>query len=343
MKRFWIYAGLWGIALLLCLAFSACGGTDDINTSPDGDDVETEEDATDADTDEQPIIDGDGDPDPTDTADTADICENPAVDLAIPDTGGRRAVAIYDDEGSCWPEPAAWAPGLDAIEAAIRAVQGEDIVVLRITRQQLNHPDYDIGWLSMIVFGGGYAYPGYTMGVSKDGKEKLRQFVSAGGVYAGICAGAFAACDRAQWYNSYYDSIYFGYNLDLYPGLCKGPLQGISDFPGWAEGEIAFTGHESYAGIVADEHIDAWYAGGPCFLRLSEETAVLATYAGAELEEYGEAAVIAHPYGEGTVLLWGPHFEITDYPLHDDAPDTIARQVFSAVMRWAALLHQPEE
>jgi len=238
------------------------------------------------------------------------------------DSGSGRKFAIYDDTAE--ENGSAWAEGLDLLEAALGA---EGTTPVRVDQARLNTDPDALAGLDGIVFGGGYAYPGYTLGISQEGKQRLRDFVTGGGIFAGVCAGAYFACDELL-YEGEVIGDESGYDLDLYDGPCFGPVGGIAQYPDWALAHIEFPGHPSYEDFGHPFTNAVWYAGGPFFPGVEDGTAVLATYAD-DVQQQGDAAVVARHVGEGTVLLWGPHPEVTDEGAAVTNP-----ALFADVLRW---------
>lgn len=233
--------------------------------------------------------------------------------------------AIYDDTAEA--DASAWAEGLDSIEAALEAAGSP---TERIDRTALNSDPHALDGFDGIVFGGGFAYPGYTVGISDTGKQRLRAFVEAGGLYVGVCAGAYFACDELHYEGETFADE-SGYDLDLYPAACDGPVGEVAHYPDWALAQIDFEAHPSHAEFGDSFTASVWYAGGPYFSDVANEVEVLARYADPGIEQQGAPAVIAQPAGEGTVLLWGPHFEVTTEGASEDNP-----ALFAEVVRWFA-------
>jgi len=245
-----------------------------------------------------------------------------------PPSGGNqpsnaRVFGLYDDtaeaDGSAWPE------GLDFIEAALGA--GGSTVV-RLDQTKLNTDPEALADLDGLIFGGGFAYPGYTMGISAEGKQRIRDFVEGGGTYVGVCAGAYFACDELL-YEGEVIGDESGYDLDLYEGPCMGPVGAIAHFPDWGIAQIEFPGHPSYADFGHPFTQEIWYGGGPFFPGVEAGTTVLATYADPGIQQEGDAAVVARHVGDGDVLLWGPHPEVTDEGATASNPD-----LFAEMLRW---------
>lgn len=266
-----------------------------------------------------------------DTADDDTADDDSAGDddsVGDDDTVAPLQIAIYDDTAQA--DASAWGEGLDYIEEALQA---NGLVTQRITRNQLNNVPGLLQQFGAIVFGGGFAYPGYTLGIDAGGKARLQEFVFAGGAYVGICAGAYAACSSLDYEGEIFDTE-SGYTLDLYDGICSGPVADISSYPNWEIAQLNFPGdesYESYQGGSFDQ--DLWYAGGPFFDVPSPDSVVLATYENPGVEHQGAAAVIRQPYGYGEVVLWGPHPEVVG---GDAQP--MNRDLFVAVVSWAASL-----
>ncbi len=288
------------------------------------------------------LLAGCGDPaEPCDcpTVDTCTPCEedtgpdcpedtDPPVDTG--DTGDTQPppplrVAIYDDTESVYP--GAWADGLDYIEAAMQAAGVE--------RLQLNEEPGTLVGFDALLFGGGFAYPGYTSYITSAGKARIQEFIAAGGVYMGICAGAYFACDSLDYEGASYGDE-SGYTTDLYPSVCGGPVEEVSSYPTWAPATLSFPGHPAYEGFEeAPFERQLYYAGGPFFADPPAEVEVLAQYADPG-EHQGLPAVITLPYGQGRVVLWGPHPEVLESENDPTVLDASNRELYATVLRWAA-------
>jgi len=256
----------------------------------------------------------------------------PPVDTA--DTGEPPPpllVAIYDDSAEM--APGAWAPGLDFIEAAIT---GAGHNVLRIHRDELNTEPGLLQGFDVLLFGGGFAYPGYTVNISDRGKARIQEFIHAGGAFVGICAGAYFVCDSLD-YEGFPIGDESGYNTDLYPGVCSGPVHEVSSYPFWAQATVDFPGHEAYETFEPGEfQRQLYYAGGPAFEHPPAEVEVLATYAN-DGPHQGLPAAVTLPYGYGRIVLWGPHPEVLEVDEHPDTTlDSGNRELYATIVAWAA-------
>jgi glutamine amidotransferase-like uncharacterized protein len=119
----------------------------------------------------------------------------------------------------------------------------------------------------------------------------IKQFVSEGNGYIGICAGAYAASSYVT-----------------------------DDFPGWGLSDVN-TSTESYEGVLTISATssgtkllngtltDIYMATGPAMIT-NDKKNVLATYADNNTGYLGYPAIIEDTYGNGRVILSGPHPEL---------------------------------
>lgn len=248
--------------------------------------------------------------------------------LSSPPTEGLSldgaAVALYNDENAPPGRSGAWEYGVIALKNML------DWAGLRyeeIDYNDLNSSPQDFSKLyRVILFPGGNAY-WYNYWISLAGKERIRDFVAGGGGYFGICAGAFFACDRIYWEGNYYGDAFMinaygqltGYDLDLFPGIGIGPINGIADWQtvGYNMTGFDFAGGSTlmagYRYNIAPSSEEILYYGGPYFLiDPGRNVEVLATY-----DYNGENALVAFRYGAGTIVLSGPHPEIEEDSTRD--------------------------
>ncbi|MFW9888577.1 MAG: BPL-N domain-containing protein [Candidatus Thorarchaeota archaeon] len=155
--------------------------------------------------------------------------------------------------------------------------------------------DYDI-----IAIPGGWAWA-YFQDLTNSGVVRIRNFVENGGAFFGVCAGAYFACDNIRW-----EGENIGYSLDLYPNLGIGPIEEIAAWPGYNMTRInlnkAVTGMDLSG--EPDSHTLMYY-GGPYFETAGTDGVnVIATY-----DVNDEPAIISYEYGQGRVVLSGPHVE----------------------------------
>lgn len=230
-------------------------------------------------------------------------------------------VAIYNDAiAPVDPETGTersgvWQDGVAAIKCML-AWMG--LSYEEISYEDLNNSSQDFSSLyKVLLFPGGFAY-WYNYWISLSGKNRIRNFVSSGGGYFGICAGSFFASDVVAWEGTSYDdeSMYnaygelTGYDLDLFSGTATGPIGGIAPWPTYDMTTINFEQESDalsdYKPVPFPEYI--LYYGGPYFTP-NEYTDVQSL---GDYDYNGKPALVAFTYGSGRVVLSGPHPEIEE-------------------------------
>jgi len=247
------------------------------------------------------------------------------ADHAVALTGAD--VAIYDDAGAKLLDgtaySGAWAPGVTAIKNMLTNL-GYTYEVISYADLNTSPQNFSKLYKIILVPGGFASY--YNYWISLAGKQRIRDFVAAGGGYYGICAGAFFATDRTNWEGIEYDDTYLvnavinrnawgeitGYDLNLFPGVGTGPMNAIADF--WTTHYNMTTLRFNSTSSILQNYKqapfseDVLYYGGPWFQADSgASVAVLATY-----DYNSKPAIVAFSYGKGRVILSGPHPEIEE-------------------------------
>jgi len=218
-----------------------------------------------------------------------------AMPVAALEEGAR--VAVYNGLG-------VWEQGRTAIvkmfewmNASVTLVYPEDI-------KNGNLINFDL-----LVIPGGNADP-YNEDIGLDGASKIRDFVSNGGAFIGICAGGYYACDYIIW-----EGIRYEYVLDLFPGYGVGALETIP-WPTYNMTWIKMVNRTHP--ITAHEPEYEWilyYGGAEYFAYEGADVTVLGRYT----VNGQNPAIVAYEYGLGRVFLIGPHPEIEE----DDPRDGI--------------------
>jgi len=196
-------------------------------------------------------------------------------------------VATHTSDGGAWA-------GL--MPAYARAIEYAGHIPLAIRFDEIKNSYLTTANFKVVAFPGGYAY-GYQLGL--DGHEqKVRNFVSNGGSYYGVCAGAFYAADSIVWEGESYN-----YPLDLFSGTDTGPL---SDIAGWPNYSLTTTDiNDSVVGNLGNQY-QMYYGGG--YKSNVSGTYTVATYSYSG-QYSGTRNAIRFAYGDGRVLLIGTHPE----------------------------------
>jgi len=187
--------------------------------------------------------------------------------------GHREEICIYAGSGAVLASDVEYA--LDRLGVSYREVD-EDFI-----------KSGGLADCSMLIIPGGYTAR-YVSALGEDGFREIREFVKRGGVYIGICAGAYLAAERVE-----------------VEGRPKG--LGIIDIEnvrrsgiGLVEITITNTSHLLVKGCPRTMLI--WYQNGP-YIIPGKGVEVIARYD----EEY--AAIVCSTYGKGRVLIFSPHPE----------------------------------
>jgi len=215
--------------------------------------------------------------------------------LRADDVPGALRVAVYDDAGK-----GASFPVLLQVLAADPGLQVRRLKAEEIRAGGLSGCDV------LLQPGGTGGTQGKTLG--SEGRERVRTFVSNGGGYVGICAGAYLATRDYTW------SLHI---LDAK----------VIDKAHWARGfgpvDLALTERGRQLLGVKAERPTIYYHQGPLLAPADDpdipDYESLATFAG-EIAERGApkgvmpgtTAIAAGTFGKGRVLCFSPHPERTE-------------------------------
>lgn len=155
-----------------------------------------------------------------------------------------------------------------------------------------------------IIIGGGKATD-YQNSLRGLGCENIRNFVRGGGVYLGICAGAYFGADTVDFAtDSPGSGIYAKRDLKFFPGVAKGPM--VPYESGSRSGERA---QNVRIQIGTEEGYDfySYYNGGGTFLidKPMSGVEILGRY----IDHEEQPAIIRCSFGSGYAILSGVHFE----------------------------------
>lgn len=201
-----------------------------------------------------------------------------------------RKIAIYYDEG--------------ASEVGVASLQQGILHHLGVEPLLLNAHQIMAGQLAECValFVPGGADLPYCNKLNGRGNRQIRQFVERGGLYVGICAGAYYACKEIAFIGEDY-RVSGKRELGFFDGIAEGSL------PQWTHNryfdETVYSKAPVALAFISGERQPFYYHGGPTFK--ANQTAryqVIATYPD------GLPAIISGRVGQGSYLLSGVHFEL---------------------------------
>ncbi|MGD9397682.1 MAG: BPL-N domain-containing protein, partial [Candidatus Thorarchaeota archaeon] len=203
-------------------------------------------------------------------------------------------VAYYNGEGALGTAEIVLSNMTKWMGCSFTTVRGQDI-------QDGCLDDYDL-----LMFPGGH-YPAYWNEVGLEGKAKIQEFVSGGGGYMGMCAGAYYAADYMVWmddgafpapeYKVEGDEL----NLDLFPGVAWGPIFEIMNVTdqSWAMTEINLVDQTHPITESMPNPMTMFYSFGPYFEPYDNASVSIL----GEYDVTGTTAIVACEYGEGRVFL----------------------------------------
>ena len=161
----------------------------------------------------------------------------------------------------------------------------------------------DLSHFGIICFPGGDMYR-YGNDLRIAGTRRVRDFVTAGGGYLGICGGAYFAAERVYWRGNRVPTA----SLGLYEGVSRGPIADIIPYPeyGMCKVNLSAARHP----ITASQPDTMWvlYYWGPVLIPDDPTTpTVIGRY-----DATGDPAMLAIEYGQGRVFLVGGHPEFEE-------------------------------
>jgi len=215
----------------------------------------------------------------------------------VPSEGDCVQVEIYNDSG-------VWEGGLVKIE---NLLVKENISFKVVNSTNIKSKGFSPCARVFIVPGGNPE--DYEISLGVNGILEIRSFISRGGSYLGICAGAELAAKRQVWEGHSYPSM-----LGLYSGVAVAPIDEIAPWPQNAWTIIEIKENPIYSGANS---LKAFYWGGSYFQGGNFRT--IAVYAVNQ-----KPAIIFGHYGAGNWVLSGPHIEY--------APETAP--LFSDILDW---------
>lgn len=154
-----------------------------------------------------------------------------------------------------------------------------------------------------LFIGGGAGTP-YHLKLSGKGNEAIRGYVEKGGVYFGICAGAYYACRDIVFEEDIPElCIKQQCGLNLYDGTATGTLKSeLGLYPyeltAFALSPVRMKWKSDGALYMANYHGGPWFSGDEKATRLADYDF-----------DAPLAAIVMKDYGNGRVILSGVHFE----------------------------------
>jgi len=215
-----------------------------------------------------------------------------------------KEIAVYCDSGV---DP-------DSLKYTIRSLQRElqprEYVIRRIRAKEVIQGDWRSRSRAFMMPGGRDIF--YLKALAGKGAEQIRSFVEEGGVYLGICAGAYFASGAIEFEKGGDLEVCGARPLKFFPGLASGPTYG--------NGKYSIQGHSGVeaASISWKNGACYTYFNGGCSFEEYPDIKILSRY---EDIENQPPAIIQSSFGKGTAILSGVHLEYSTQFFSPSNPD----------------------
>ncbi len=164
-----------------------------------------------------------------------------------------------------------------------------------LSAKDLIETDWDQS-AKLLIIPGGRDRP-YHRDLKGAGNQKIRRFVEAGGIYLGICAGAYYACSLVDFERGHPNEIIEERELQFFSGNAIGPAYGLGLYDATST---------RGARLAKLELGSVYFHGGPTFQGDFTNVEILARYL--DLPDQ-PPAIISCPVGKGRAILSGVHVE----------------------------------
>ncbi|MGM8884445.1 BPL-N domain-containing protein [Psychrobacter sp. 1U2] len=189
--------------------------------------------------------------------------------------------------------------------SSVQTLSSQDII-----NNKLNDELSESRGIGVLVMPGGADLP-YCQNLNGQGNDNVREFISKGNIYIGICAGGYYGAKEIQFSGQ-------SYELGHKRGYEINGARELALFSGTAIGSVSeFTDGQLYDETIASKAMvtldyaneqqgEVYYHGGAYFIADKEaEFNVVATY------DNGKNAIVSGNFGQGKYLLSGVHFELS--------------------------------
>ncbi len=196
---------------------------------------------------------------------------------------------VYDDEGtsSC---------SAYALVSQLKKLLDSRVNICKVGSAYLREKQWENKTV-LLVMGGGVC-SSWEKNLGEEGIFKIHHYVTAGGKYLGLCAGAYFASSESHFQPPNREPLVKKRPLSFFEGRAVGPLSEIEEY---LSPEAAFAAPVSFS-LEGDLRQGKLYYQGGCYFEKHSSASVMGTYEGLPI------AVLC-PVGEGLAFLLGPHPE----------------------------------
>lgn len=218
-------------------------------------------------------------------------------------------ILIYNDKGSC-------KSSVHQLENCFKQIYGNQLQITLIDANYVLNGNLTKKKYSkeLLCFGGGYDL-GYLESLGEIGCNEIREFVSSGGYYLGICAGAYFATNYIEFDLNGNQEVKGERHLKFFNGKAIGPLN-----------DFVYSDYDDEAIAIRIKLLDKGihlysYLNGGCYFEPAQtsinEYKIIAIYdEETNLSNDQKLAIIECGIGNGKCLLSGIHFEYDAYHLN---------------------------
>lgn len=200
-------------------------------------------------------------------------------------------IAIYSDKGT-WE---------DSVKATKKMFQWMGYESKLINADSINKKELDN--FKILCIPGGDMYQ-YAQDISSEGKENIRNFISNGGGYIGICGGSYFASEEVIWQENELPMTPLG----IFSGTAEGPINEIVTYPDYSMCEVNIVDSTHPVTKSEPDSVSVLYYWGPVLIPDKDnDINILGRY-----NKGNQPMMLAFEYGEGRVFLIGTHPEIEE-------------------------------
>ncbi len=181
---------------------------------------------------------------------------------------------------------------------------------LALSAQDLIHSDWESHATLLIMPGGRDRL--FHAALQGKGNAKIRSFVEKGGIYLGLCAGAYYACSSIEFDKGNPLEVCENRELQFFPGTAIGPAYGKGTFQYDTPSTIRAAKLTTPIGTF-----HAYHNGGCTFSGDLSLCRILARYL--DIEGH-PPAIIECSIGQGKAILSGAHLEMGAVSSTQDSP-----------------------
>ncbi|XP_069134168.1 uncharacterized protein [Argopecten irradians] len=175
----------------------------------------------------------------------------------------RSTVAVYLGEGAC-------EQNAQVVIETLKTHLKENYYVFKYISPE---ETIEGSWkksTALYVIGGGYDL-GYIRALGDKGTQEIRQYVSEGGAYLGLCAGSYFGCDYIEFDKKGPQEVCGERILKFFPGLCVGPVWGPYNYGSESGARAALVDYFDKGTQLSPTTLRAYFNGGGMFLFYADQ------------------------------------------------------------------------